>query len=83
MTCNKYQAFIEILKQCMSSLKMGQSATIVNLFGHLQISVDGLNFTLFNMLPSTLYEVAVASVGELGTSLPSPAVVFQTYWVPG
>jgi hypothetical protein len=44
------------------------------------VSTYSSNYTLLGLLPSTLYEVAVASVGERGTSLPSPAVVFLTYW---
>lgn len=46
------------------------------------ISVSGLNLTLVNLSPLTLHEVAVSSVGKLGTSLPSPVIVFQTYWLP-
>ena len=49
----------------------------------LQISTPEMRATLTNLKPSTLYTTKVSSLGQNGTSLPSPSLIFLTYAASG
>ena len=49
----------------------------------VQISTSEMRATLTNLKPSTLYTTKVSSLGQNGTSLPTPSLIFLTYSASG